>query len=87
MPNVMVAQPNIGGALCKSSVIPFLLRRRKLSLTPTARVPCSNAANTGERKIWTKANFARGKIPLRGKSPRKCIYTSPGDGKTSYNVN
>jgi len=25
MPNVMAAQPNIGGALCESSVIPFLV--------------------------------------------------------------
>jgi len=39
MPNVMVALPNIGGAL--SSV-----QRRKVWLTPTTRVPCSNAAKT-----------------------------------------
>jgi len=45
MPKVMAAQPNIGGALCESSVISFLVPRRKLWLTPTARVPCSNAAN------------------------------------------
>jgi len=36
MPNVMAAQPNIGGALCESSVIPFLVPRRKVSLTPAA---------------------------------------------------
>ena len=35
MPNVMAAQPNIGGALCESSVMPFLLPRRKVSLTPS----------------------------------------------------
>ena len=35
MPNVMAAQPNnIGGALCESSVIPFLVPRRKVWLTP-----------------------------------------------------
>jgi len=34
MPNVMVAQPNIGGALCESSVIPFLAPHRKVWLTP-----------------------------------------------------
>ena len=45
MPNVMAAQPNIGGALCESSVIPFLVPRRKLLPTPTAPLPCSNAAN------------------------------------------
>jgi len=37
--------------------IPCSLRRRKLSLTPTARVPCSNAANIGERKTWTQSEF------------------------------
>jgi len=29
MPNVMTAQPNIGGALCESSVIPFLYHATK----------------------------------------------------------
>ena len=48
MPNVMAAQPNIGGTLCESSVI-----RRKVWLTSAAGVPCSNAANAGERKTWT----------------------------------
>ena len=37
MPNVMVALPNIGGTL---------VRCRKVWLTPTTRVPCSNAAKT-----------------------------------------
>jgi len=45
MPNVMAALPNVGGALCESSVIPFLVPLRKVSLTPAAGVPCSNAAN------------------------------------------
>ena len=53
MANVMAALPNIGGALCESSVIPFLVRRRKVWLTPAAGVACNNAANTGERKTWT----------------------------------
>jgi len=39
MPNVVVALPYIGGALCS---------RRKVWLTPTTRVPCSNAAKTGK---------------------------------------
>jgi len=34
MPNVMAALPNIGGALLNAAVW----------LTPTTRVPCSNAA-------------------------------------------
>ena len=31
MPSVMAAQPNIGGALCKNSVIPFLVPRCSLA--------------------------------------------------------
>jgi len=53
MPNVMAALPNIGGALCESSVIPFRVPRRKLWLMPAAEVSSSNAANIGERKTWT----------------------------------
>ena len=37
MRNVMAALPNIGGGLCST---------RKVWLTPTTRVPCSNAAKT-----------------------------------------
>jgi len=40
--NVMVARPNIGGLLCESSVIPFLVPRREVWLTPTTQVPCSS---------------------------------------------
>jgi len=50
MPNVMATQPNIGGTLCESSVIPFLAPRRKVWLTPAARVPSSNTANVEESK-------------------------------------
>ena len=64
--NVMAAQPNVGGALCESSVIPFLLPRHKVWLTAAARVPCSN--NIGERiRLGRKVNFAVGKISLGGK--------------------
>ena len=52
MPNVMDAQPNIGGALCESPEIPFRVPHRKLWLTPAAGVLCSNAANIRERKTW-----------------------------------
>ena len=38
IPNVMAAQPNIRGALCESSVIPFLVSRRSL-----ADARCSSA--------------------------------------------
>jgi len=50
-PNVMATLPNIGGALCESSVIPFPVPRRKVWLMPAAGVPCSNAAKI-ERKTW-----------------------------------
>jgi len=53
MPNVMAALPNIGGALCESSVILFLVPRRKVWLTPAAGVLCSNSANIGEHKTRT----------------------------------
>ena len=38
MPNVMAAQLNIGGALCESSVVLFLVPYRKVWLTPAAGV-------------------------------------------------
>jgi len=60
----MAAQPNIGGpSACEGSVIPFLAPRRKVWLTPAARVPCSNAANYEKAGLGRKLNFARGKIP------------------------
>ena len=65
MPNVMAAQPNIGGAFCESSVIPFLVPRRKVWLTP--------AANIDERKTGTQS----GKIPPK----MYIWCTSPGDGQ------
>jgi len=55
--DVMAAQPNIVGALCESFVVPFLVPRRKVWLTPAAGVPCSNAANIGERKTSTQSEF------------------------------
>jgi len=79
MPNLMAAKPNTGGALCESSVIPFVIPRRKVWLTPTALVPCSNAANIEERKIWTQSEFCNGKIPSMFKSRQKyiCISSEP----------
>jgi len=46
MHNVMAAQASIGGAVCESSTITFLVARRKVWLTSAAGVPCSDAANT-----------------------------------------
>jgi len=77
MPHVVAAQPNIGGAVSESYVISFLVPRHKVWLMAPARVPCSNAGNIGERKIWTQSQFYTGKILLRGNSPGKCIYNVP----------
>jgi len=89
MSNVMAAQPNIGGALCESPVIPFLVPRCKVWLTPADGVPCSNATNIGECKTWKQSEFARGKFPS-GSSSSKNVYiqlcNSPGDGQTSRKV-
>jgi len=53
MPNVMAALPNIGGALCEISVIPFLVLRRKVWLMPDDGVLSSKAGNIEECKTWT----------------------------------
>ena len=75
MPNMMAALPNIGGALCESSVIPFPVPRRKVWRKSAAVVLCSNATNIGERKTWgCKVNFALGKILLGARAPENvCI--------------
>jgi len=80
MPNVMAAQPNIGGAVCESSVIPFLA----VWMTPGAGVPCSNAANTGERK--TQSQFCIWQNYVRGKSPQTCIYSAPAQETAKHPV-
>jgi len=69
MPNVMAALPDIGGALYKSSLIPFLVPRRKTWLTPTARVPGSNVANVGKRKTWTQSEFCAWQNSVTGQEP------------------
>jgi len=87
MPNVMAAQPNIGGALCESSVILFLVARCKLRLMPPAQMPWSNAANIGERKTWMQSKFCTGKIPSWGNSPQKCIYSAPAQEMAKHRAN
>jgi len=77
MPNVMATQPNVGGALCESSVIPFLVPRREVWLRPAAGVPCSNVANISECKTWTQSEFCMWQNSVRDKSPQKCIYNVP----------
>jgi len=74
MPNVMAAVPNIGGAVCESSVILLLIPCRKRWLTPTTGVRRSNAANIGERKPWTQSEFCTWQNSVRGQQPLKvCI--------------
>jgi len=74
MPHVIAAQPNIGGALCESFVIPFLVPRHKVRLTAAARVPCSNAVNIAERKTWTQSELFSRQISVTGQEPPK-MYT------------
>ena len=73
----MAAQPNIGGALFESSVIPFLVPRYKVWLNAAARVLCSHTVNTGERKICTQSEFLNvffiWQNSVRGKSPKNII--------------
>jgi len=73
---MMAAQPNIGGALCERFVIPFLVPRHKVWLTAAAQLPCSNAANIGERKTWTQSELCSWQNSVRGQPP-KCIYGVP----------
>ena len=61
----------------ESSVIPFLASSRKVWLTLTARVPCSNAVNIGERKTWTQSEFCTWQNPLKEKSPH--LYSIPAE--------
>jgi len=78
MPNVMAALSNIGGALCESSVIPFLVPRHKVWLKPIARVPCSNAANIRERTTWTQSEFCPWQNSVTGQQPPKMyMYIVP----------
>ena len=87
MPNVMAAQPNIGGALRESSVISFLVTRRKFWLTPAARMPRSNVANTRERNTWAQSEVCiLAKISSGGKNPRKCIYSVPVQETAKHRV-
>jgi len=42
-----------------------------VSLTPTARVLCSNAVNIGERKTWTQSAFCTWQNAVRGQETPK----------------
>jgi len=40
-------------------------------------MPCSNAANIGERKTWAQSEFCIWQNSARGQEPPKCIYSVP----------
>jgi len=48
------------------TLIPFLVSRRKVWLTPAAGVPCSNAEDIGEGKTWTQSEFCTWHNSVRG---------------------
>jgi len=77
MPNAMAAQPNIGGTLCVSSAIPFLVPRHKACLMAAAIVPCSHNANIEECKTWTQSEFCSWQNSIRGQEPSKCTHSAP----------
>jgi len=87
MPIAMAAQPNIGGALYESFVMSFLVSHRKVCLTPAAGVPCSNAANIGERKTSTQGEFCTWQNSVRGNSRWKCIYTVRAQETAKHRTN
>jgi len=80
MPNVMAAQPNnIGGALCESSVIPFLVPRRKVWLTPllecravTLTIAYRRTQDLDAKWILHVAKFRQGQEP-----PKVYIHSEP----------
>ena len=65
MPNVMAAVPNIGGALCSTP---------QSLLTPTARVPCSNAAKTRNPLKFTGVPQTRQQI-LAASRPKLAVLS------------
>jgi len=69
--HVMAAPPNRG---VEENGTPFsaafLVQRRKVLLTPTACVPCSNAANIGQLKTCTQSEFCTWENSVRGREPQ-----------------
>jgi len=77
------AEYTVDGALYGSSLIPFLVPRHKVWLTAAARVPCSNAANLGERKTWTQSEFCSWQYSVRGNSPKNVYIYSVSAQETA----
>jgi len=55
-------------AKCRTGLPPCRveIQRRKVWLTPTARVPCSNAASKGERKTRTHSTYCTWQNSVKG---------------------
>jgi len=76
--NVMGALPNIGGALCSTP---------QSLADPAAGMSCSNAANIGERKIWTQSEFCIWpKNSVKGQQPQKYIYGAPAQETAKHHA-
>jgi len=58
----MAAQPNTGGALCESSVIPFLVPSHKVWLTPLLGCRAVTLPIWENARLGRKVNFASGDI-------------------------
>jgi len=79
MPNVMVALPNIGGALCST------VQCHKVWLMPTTTVPCSNAAKT--RKLLKFAEVPQTRQQISAVSrPKLTILWGHVDEVSMFNT-
>jgi len=74
MPNVMAALPNIGGALCSPP---------QGLLTPTTRVPCSNAAKTRNPLKFTGVPQTRQQMSAAG--PKFTVLSEHVEGVLLFN--
>jgi len=70
MPNVIVALPNIGGPSAQ---------RRKVWLTPTTTVPCSNAAKTRNPLKFAGVPQTTGPISAASGSKFTILWGHVGD--------
>jgi len=72
MPNMMAAMPNIGGVLSCP-----VLNVTKFGWRPVLECRAVTLSVYENVRFGRNVNFAAGKIPVGGKSPRKCIYNIP----------
>jgi len=77
MSNVMAALPNIGGALCWTPQSLADAHYSSACRAVTLQI-------LGERKTWTESEFYTWQNSVRGKNPRKCIYSVPAQEAVKY---